>query len=327
MKKLPCPTYDRAPSKRLLELLHEGGFLAPFIALHGKKKGEFRLALDVHLRREDEVHVYYGLTKLVTSKLKTNDTLEIDAAESHKRHDRNNFFRVWHVDETGFQDYLDDYIDVVTKKIDTRWFVKEGQVQAIWSRVAMPDGPWTSFDREAVLDFSNCDDPGKEAATFRNFSQVEDAYSCISQISNTWSKSIPAPGTELDQLAVDREGNLVLVEIKYAGKDYKADTVYYSPLQLLQYVHEWSNALEHLPVREGLQKLICARVGVGLIETPDKPLTRGVRAAVCFGEDKRSTEVRRRYQIVLDIVNQHLPPAVAPIETWEYGETGPHCLL
>lgn len=55
------PSYDRAPSPHLRQLLAPGGYLAPLRAertLHG-------IELDVHLGRQDEVLLYCGLTRLV----------------------------------------------------------------------------------------------------------------------------------------------------------------------------------------------------------------------------------------------------------------------
>ena len=88
------------------------------------------------------------------------------------------------------------------------------------------------------------------------------------------------------------------------------------PFQLLQYAWEWHGALEE--VRADLQELIDARLSVGLTPAGIARLTGGLRAVVGFGTDNRTDEVRRRYGMVLDIVNRYLPPRVAPLETWEH---------
>ena len=53
-----------------------------------------------------------------------------------------------------------------------------------------------------------------------------------------------------------------------------------------------------------------------LIDRHQRMVERRIRAAMGFGADRRSAEVKRRYAEVLRIVNQHLPPEVPPIETW-----------
>lgn len=111
---------------------------------------------------------------------------------------------------------------------------------------------------------------------------------------------------------MDADGRLVLLELKDASAGNAP--VYYSPFQLLQYVWDWHDALEC--VRGRLQDLIDARVALGLTPGSVPRLTGGVRAAVCFGKDLGTKEVRRRYELVLDVANRHLPPCVPRIETW-----------
>lgn len=130
---------------------------------------------------------------------------------------------------------------------------------------------------------------------------------------NGWTAPV-ATGAEIDQLAVDREGRLMLLELKDASKG--TAEVYYAPFQLLQYVWEWHAILEE--VRRDLQALITARVAVGLSPPDVGPLTGGIRAAVGFGADGRSRRVKQRYGAVLEVVNQHLPEGVGPVETWEF---------
>ena len=137
----------------------------------------------------------------------------------------------------------------------------------------------------------------------------------------TWRDQWAKPskgGKELDQLAVDPAGRLVLIELKDGSK---RSEVYYAPFQLLQYVWEWHAALG--AVWSDLQKLIGARVALGLAPQDAPRLNGGIRAVVGFGRDTRSDEVKRRYRKVLDVANEHLPPGVGPIETWEITDTWP----
>ena len=124
----------------------------------------------------------------------------------------------------------------------------------------------------------------------------------------------PKPKTrlELDQLAVDASGNLVLLEIKVASGS--AQTVYYAPFQLLQNAWEWHRALN--AVRGSIQELLDVRMHLGLSPPDVPPMAGGLRVVIAFGEDERSTEVKRRYSKVLGIANRWLPADVPPIETW-----------
>ena len=107
----------------------------------------------------------------------------------------------------------------------------------------------------------------------------------------------------------------------------RSSEVYYAPFQLVQYVWESHAALG--AVRANLQKLIDARVVLGLAPEDTPQLKGCIRAVVGFGGESgaaRSDEVKRRYCKVLSVVNEHLPPGVGPIETWEIADTGPRRL-
>ena len=115
----------------------------------------------------------------------------------------------------------------------------------------------------------------------------------------------------------------MLLELKDASK--RNAEIYYSPFQLLQYTWEWQNELEH--VLAALQKVIEARKRLGLASKDTHDLKGGIRPAVGFGSDARSSEVRRRYEMVLEVANNHLPEGIARIETWEYTDVGSRIIV
>ena len=306
------PTYDRSPSWQLQELLSQGGFLAPLLGLSCRRVADCEL--DVHLRRDDEVHVYCGLTKLITVHLARNGTVRVSMRETYSNQPcAKALCRQWRTDETGFNDALIAYLTQV--RVDPRYVEAEGSVQTKWSRVTEP---WIPFDREAALSYESKIDSEES----RQFDQVYNACAELSIIiqddSRRWAILPEKLGDELDQMAVDSEGNLVLVELKYAATSATSG-VYYAPIQLLQYVWEWYNALD--AVRSSLQELLNARVALGLTPACAPQITGGIRAAIGFGNDCRSKEVRRRYDIVLNVVNAHLPPGILGIETWSLPNT------
>ena len=304
-----APTYDRSPSEQLQRLLSPGEFLAPLLDLPNLRVADCEL--DVRFRPKDEVHVYCGLTKLTTVGLARNGTVEVSMHDTYSRQPcAEALCRRWKTNEAGFEDALDIYLSEV--EVDSRQIRTEGIVQSMWSRVTEP---WIPFDREAMLSYESTMDRDES----RNFDQVDKARDKLidetQRDSRPWACLPKRLGGKLDQIAVDFRGNLVLVELKPAG----ASSVYYAPLQLLQYVWEWHSALG--AVRNSLQELLNTCVALGL--TPDcaPRITGGIRAAVGFGIDCRSKEVKRRYDIVSNVVNAHLPPGVLRIETWSLSNT------
>lgn len=323
--------YERVPSRRLRQTLAPEGFFAPLLA----KRTVRGVGLELHLRRGDEVHLYCGLTCLVKGGLEGSGSVWI---ESHRiyasQRCASGLFRpertrsvsrdyrraAWRMSEAGFVNALDDFLAVVS--VDPRQ-TREGAIQARWSRI---DAPWLVFDTEAALAYSS--EADRERQLKRAFHpSVEEAREELRALALS-RRALPnrrehwevppdlKDSLKLDQLAVDPAGNLALVEIKNASGS--SSKVYYAPFQLLQNVWEWHCALDG--VRGSLQELLDARVHLGLTAAAASPLTGGIRAAVGFGEDGRSEEVRRRYAQVLAVANAHLPPGIAPIETWVLAE-------
>lgn len=327
-RKPIIPSYPRAPSFELRKLLSDEEFLAPFISLSKEKKKikNDHVELDVHFRSNDTIQVYCGLTSLVDAKLKKDNIVTLSAHNTYRKQDcAKDLLRDWRIPSPGFMDSLLKYIHTV--KVADSQTNKEGKIQADWSQVdEHQNRPWIPFDREAVLSYDNIE----QSKLGRTFTEVESARTILDTIAvsrpgrrhEKWARP-DGPGRELDQLAIDGDGNLVLIEIKDAKG--KSSEVYYAPLQLLQYVHEWRHAFGWLSVSRQLRELIDVRVQLGLMREPPS-LTGGIRAAVCFGEDERSDEVKRRYYEVLGVVNAYLPSNVQPVETWSYGHKGPRPL-
>ena len=332
---MSAPFYDRAPSRKLRRFLAPGGFLRPLLAsrtLRGIK-------LEVHLRPRDEVHLYCGLTRLVSIRLGRGTNVWIKSHRAYatqtcasllirpgqaKEVDRGNYLRdEWASDEPGLDRALNVFLEGV--KVDERQ-TREGAIQAEWSQVTEP---WIAFDKEAALAYPSEEERTRWLSRAVN-PAVNEAHEQLSDLA--WSnRSLPnrrdhwamppkwKTRLELDQLAVDGSGNLVLVEIKDASAS--AQSVYYAPFQLLQMVWEWNRALNS--VRSSVQELLDARKELGLSPPDVPPISGGIRAAVAFGEDSRSNEVKRRYGEVLCIVNRLMPDDVPPIETWSLAHGSP----
>ena len=322
------PSYKRAPSRVLQRLLAAGGFLAPLL----DRRKHSGIDLEVHLRPGNQVHLYCGLTCLVKSGASRNGAIWVESHDEYAAQQcADSLFRpgrarpvgggayrrdVWSVDEAGFPEALDRFLDDV--KVGSRQ-TKEGAVQARWSKI---ETPWIVFDKEAALSYPSMEERSRQLAEAFHpaVDEARDqlrtlalARRSLSNSRHHWEKP-PEPKSrlKLDALAVDPEGNLVLLEVKDASGS--EGEVYYSPFQILQNVWEWHYALN--AVRASLQSLLDARVALGL--TPDSVprISGGLRAAIGFGADERREEVRSRYLEVLGIVNALLPQGVSSIETW-----------
>ena len=328
MTEMDAPSYNRTPSPALRELLKADGFLAPLL----RERTTNGIEIEVQFRSGDEVHLYCGLTRIVKCRRDSDGSIWV---ESHRTYARqpcaNRLFRPanrrlnkrdtyvsdsWSVGDPAFATALEFFLEGV--KVGKRQ-TKEGSIQGRWSRV---HSPWIVFDKEAQLAYpskqaqkrllSEAFCPSVEAAR-RDLYLLAESRRSLPNRRDHWAM-LPKEKTRLktDQLAVDSAGNLVLLEIKDASGS--ASEVYYAPFQLLQIIWEWQRALP--AVRGSLQRLLDARVGLGLTPGRVPHITGGIRAAVGFGADERSKEVRSRYSEVLRIVNALLPLGVSSIETW-----------
>lgn len=308
---MPSPVYKRAPSEELKALLSPGGGLKSLVDIN--KQEVNRTELDVHFRPGDEIQVYCGRTRVLKAKRlqRPKGYVKVEASYTYtKQPCAKGLFRRWHIDEPGFREAIDHYLNDV--KVGPSWILGEGKVQEQWSQVNVPWMPWIPFDREGVL--------GGPHPVGMDYPQVLAAFDQLTELSRRdgWD-TLEATGREIDQLAVDSKGQLVLLELKDGSKSEAK--VYYSPFQLLQYVWEWDTALKD--VRNDLQEVIDARVAVKLTPWDVPKLAGGIRPAVGFGLDAPRGETRLNYERVLDVVNKHLPCGVKPIETWAFTNAGP----
>ena len=319
MQENEWPDFDRAPIDPLKKLCTDG-LLRPVMRLNGLAVGR-KAALDVHFRGS-EIHVYCGHARVFRIRLLQQEReveVEMGRADGQSATDR----RAADADPSDLEDALNRHL----RSVNVDGIVKgEGILQARWAGLGHGDEagrPWTTIDREVQLSYPDKDVRAK--AEERIDLAVSPARRTINEIANRpprW-RLPPDTGGRLDQLAVDEDGNLVLVEIKDAGS---GSDLYYAPLQVLRYVHLWHVSLRRLALWERVRALVDARRACLL--TPNIPsLSGGIRAAVCFGSfgdkpSEPSEEVKRRFYEVMGVVNAHVPHGVPPIETWKYDEHG-----
>jgi hypothetical protein len=307
--------YDRAPSPEFRALLAPGALLSPLLA----GRSVAGLPLDVHLREGDHLHVYCGLTRLMDVSRQSKGSVAVVAHTTYRDQECGaDLFRSnWSPGDAGFAEALDRYLTGV--QVAAELVLKEGGVQTQWAAVREP---WIPFDREAVVGYADT----LAQTSGRKFSQCQDAWTEVEQIARTegWAIRPTAKiGAELDQLAVDPVGRLVLVELKF-GKA-AADSVYCAPLQILQYAHEWATVFTALKGR--LQSLIEARQSLGLSPTPMPALGDRLRPVIGFGAVLPSAEVLARLGKVREIANRHLPQLSDSIEVWSLTGAAPNRLI
>ena len=307
-------SYKRAPSAALEEFLMPNGSQGPLLMLDNQVIADHKCS--VHFRLTDEIHVYRGLTRVLTAKwLRRRHRLKIPADKRYAYTDQiceAGLCGEWDVLGAEFEETLHRYL--ATVKVKPRHTDNEGAVQTLWSGVRCP---WTSFDREAVLNYEST----SHREESKRFPAVHEACTELKKVSRRREFEKPSIGARrLDQLAVDNKGRLVLLELK-DGSQHNGK-MYYSPFQLLQYVWEWHCALDD--VRTDVLELIRSRKRMRLTPESVPDLTRGIRASVCFGQATPTSKAEEYFETVLEIVNQFLPVGMDAIEVWRHDGSNPH---
>lgn len=204
MSTVHTPTYQRAPSEELRCLLRPGGLLRPLVGVTTRRVNN--LELDVHLRPHDEVQVYCGLTRILNVRRNRNGTVSLSAHQGYRDQScAEAILRRWWADEVNeFSRALDAYLNGV--QVARSHTAGEGAVQSMWARVTYP---WIPFDREAVLSHGP-----RGTSIAAEPEQVKRARTELEAIAESQNWSAPrTAGGEVDQLAVDEEGSLVIAEL------------------------------------------------------------------------------------------------------------------
>lgn len=228
--------YNRTISKNFSSLLEENGqlrWLFKFVKNH--KELDFLIGKN---KSKEWISVYRGLTRIISITLKNNSTIYIDGAETYK-----NILPALYGSKSvnnNFQNDIENLISQIEQnsKFD-RYYKseKEGYYQNELSRIygicGKPDDDFVIIDKEVVIGYSS---QVVKDTLFGNIKQrYKDLQREISAVDperygkDLGKKSI---GNELDFLALDKKGNILLMELKHGTN---TSGIYLSPLQIGMY--------------------------------------------------------------------------------------------
>lgn len=277
------PRYRRAlTTKEPYESILRGGPLG-FLLSNIPLPPDDSFALDVQLREKNKVMYYHGTTCLLTVKFSvTADHGEVTrigmtAAPSYSKCSEYTALmrRDWTLADApklrdAFQRYLSSVISVTADryyrrpKAEGRW---QNRLCIEWGPQATPDTEFMIIDRECVIGFDTT--PEKEAF----YSSQNRPYLEIRRQLQTDAKETfgqvreKAFGDELDMLALDKQGNLVVIELKHGS--YHTG-IYWGPLQALTYRDAFRSTLS--AITPGIKALVKQKVALGLL--PESALSR-----------------------------------------------------
>lgn len=257
----PLVYYDRTASQALLDALKPKGVF-PYLAeiAHTQHLADLQLR-GYPGKKRCWATLYVGLTKVLDVFEKRGEFWL--KGKAHPLWDTEWEIRQpadhWHTLVEPIRQYLDATIGGVAKQ-----FTNEGAVQAMLCTRA--SALFSVIDREAVIGFSNT---AERISTYERLQKpLHDA--CVLEPAPKWFKPKKFGG-ELDLLAVDPQGRLLVIEIKPGSS---TSGITWAPLQAMFYAElfrAWSAEAGEAS-HANLQSMLKQRVTLGLTQDPVRSL-------------------------------------------------------
>lgn len=317
--------YNRTLTDEFSGLIEKDGslrWLFDFIKNHD----ELDFLIGKHKGRE-WISVYRGLSRVLTiTKSRSKDHFRLDAAEAYKALNRD-FYGVKKLPMNFSIEFSRLLSEVAaTSKFD-RYYKnkKEGYYQNILSRQygfnGFPDDDFVIIDKEAVVGYKNT------AEKIEIMGEVQKKYKNLQGIlshtdprrfgGNLEKKSI---GNELDFLALDKEGNILLIEYKHGTN---TSGIYLSPLQIGMY-YDLFNNLPFSDLVNAVYKMLAQKQKIGLIH-PDwqRPEIKAIVPVLIISEFPYKGSAVTKFQEVMNISRRELGGSfLSNLRTYNYTEAG-----
>ena len=300
--------YNRTISKRLASLLETGGelrWLFGFVKNH--KELDFLIGKN---NSKEWISIYRGLTRLICVSLIDDTTIFIDAAVKYKNLSPKLYGRR-SVSE-NFQNDLENLIlQIEQNRQFDRYYSnrKEGYYQNELSKIygicQKPDTDFVIIDKEAVIGYSN--QPEKEnlfGNIRKKYKQLQTDISLRNPVRYGKDLGKNVIGNELDFLALDKDGNILLIEYKHGTN---TSGIYLSPLQIGMY----NDLFTSLPKKDlgiAVFEMLEQKQKIGLINPNwNKPnCIKDIIPVLIISEFNYKSSAKTKFDEILEFTRQQL---------------------
>lgn len=258
--------YNRKISNSFSALIESGGKLRWLFDLV-KKRNDLDFLIGKNNSKE-WISVYRGLSRILTiTKTKNTDTIKIDGANAYKKISPTLYGKK--DTSYNFKTEIENILNAVAvnPKFD-RYYKnkKEGYYQNILSRkygiCGNQNDEFVIIDKEAVVGYLNQKE--KDIA----FNKIQPKYKQLqhdisAKNSKRYGKDIEkkAVGNELDFLALDKNGNILLIEYKHGTN---TSGIYLSPIQIGMYYDIFTN-FPKKDLEKAVFEMLIQKQKIGLI--------------------------------------------------------------
>ena len=228
--------YNRTISTELSNLIEKNGnlrWLFDYVKNH--KELDFLIGKN---NSKEWISIYRGLTRIVSVLLTSDDLIEIDADKKYK----NIFPQLY--GKKNITEKFQNEIELLISQIEAnnqfdRYYKnkKEGYYQNELSKIygicGEPDTDFVIIDKEAVIGYSNQAEKDNLLGSIQQkYKQLQREISILNPVRYGKDLGKKAIGNELDFLALDKNGNILLIEYKHGTN---TSGIYLSPLQIGMY--------------------------------------------------------------------------------------------
>ena len=267
--------YDRTLSGSFASLLEKNGKLRWLYDFVKNKK-----ELDFLIGQNDSaewISVYRGLSRILKIEpYKRSQKVKFSAAEKYEEIARKLSHKIYgeHEPSRNIEHELEDLIKMVADGSDFKQYYnnkKEGYFQNLLSRrygiCGEADDEFVILDKEAVVGYENQAEKNQEFGKFqkvyKNFQRLISEEDPIRYGKNIEIKAI---GNELDFLALDKDGNILLIEYKHGTN---TSGIYLSPLQIGLYYDIFTDFRNNNPsgFNRTLLSMLTQKQRMGLINS------------------------------------------------------------
>jgi hypothetical protein len=274
--------YERILTSDFLELLKPGGRMAWLLPLALTVPQSEPWALDVQLRRKNTVMFYQGTTCVLSVHYELSagrPRISFSADKAYVRAEQPSatayaaLMHSWPIEQAcALESSCRAYLEAVMNSTSTRYY--NNQKEGFWqNRLAVRFGrafttadEWLIVDRECVIELGVA--PNERRQLKNIITRHEELSATLQREDKARFGSRPIRfGVELDFLAINRDGELACVELKYGDNP---SGIYWAPLQVSVYQQMYQLALPQIAAR--IDEMVRQKVALQLL--PGEALRR-----------------------------------------------------
>lgn len=313
--------YNRKLSDSFSKLLESNGELRWLFQLVQKRPD-----LDFLIGKNDSkewISIYRGLSRVLTIlKTRKPDMIKLDGADAYKKIS-NNLYGQKKLSE-NFSEELKSLVNAVSTDLEfDRYYnnKKEGYFQNELSRkfgiCGKENDDFVIIDKEAVIGYKDMQEKDKFYGKIRKcYKELQKGLS--QKDAKRFGKDLDkkAIGNELDFLALDKQGNLLLIEYKHGTN---TSGIYLSSLQIGMYF-ELFNQLPREELKQAVFEMLEQKKKIGLINPKwDSPNIKDIVPVLIISEYNNRSSAKINYQEVMDFVRAEKGDSfLASIKTYNY---------